>query len=100
MTGPFTQRVSNFEIMEWIVTIVLGLIAGIIGKFIMPGKDPGGLIITVLLGIGGACLGKFLGEKLGIISSAGKSFDLISLGVSVAGVIIILLIYRIIFGKK
>jgi len=86
--------------MEWIVTIVLGLVAGIIGKIIMPGKDPGGLIITILLGIGGACLGKFLGEKFGIISEAGKAWDPVSLAVSVGGVLIILIIYRLIFGKK
>jgi len=86
--------------MEWIITIILGLVAGIIGKILMPGKDPGGLIITILLGIGGACLGKFLAAKMGIANAAGQSFDLVSLGVSVAGVIIILVLYRVIFGKK
>ena len=51
------------EILSW---IVFGLIAGIVAKLLMPGKDPGGIIITILLGIGGALLGGYAGRMLGI----------------------------------
>ncbi len=81
-------------------TILIGLVAGIIGKFIMPGKDPGGIIVTILLGIAGAIIGSKIGEMLKITNAAGNSFDLTSMGLSVAGVIVLLLVYRLIFGKK
>jgi len=83
-----------------LITILVGLVAGIIGKFIMPGKDPGGIIITALLGIGGAVVGRYLGNLLNITNTAGKSFDLTSMALSIGGVIILLLIYRLIFRKK
>ena len=50
-------------ILSW---IVMGLIVGVLAKFIMPGKDPGGIIITIILGICGALLAKYLGQALGI----------------------------------
>ncbi len=50
-------------ILSW---IILGLIVGIIAKFIMPGKDPGGIIVTILLGIAGAFVGGFIGSRLGL----------------------------------
>lgn len=87
--------------MEWLVTIAVGFVAGALGKFLMPGKDPGGCLITTLLGIGGAVVGKYVAGLLGIsAANAGNAFDLPSLAVSVVGVIIILLIYRLILGKK
>ena len=84
---------------QWIITIFVGLIAGALGKLIMPGKDPGGIFITILLGIAGAVIGKFLGGMLGIANAAGKTFDLPSILLSVAGVVILLLIYRLIKKK-
>lgn len=87
--------------MEWLVTIAVGFVAGALGKLLMPGKDPGGCLITTLLGIGGAVVGKYVAGLLGIsAANAGNAFDLPSLAVSVVGVIIILLIYRLILGKK
>ena len=87
--------------MSWLVTIILGFIAGMLGKFLIPGKDPGGCLITTLLGIAGAALGKYLAGLLGISApGAGKVFDLPSLAVSVAGVVVLLLVYRLISGKK
>ena len=87
--------------MEWLVTIAVGFVAGALGKFLMPGKDPGGCLITTLLGIGGAVVGKYVAGLLDIgTANAGKAFDLPSLAVSVAGVVIILLIYRLVLGKK
>lgn len=87
--------------MDWLITIAVGFVAGAIGKFILPGKDPGGCLITILLGIGGAVVGKYIAGLLGISAgNAGSAFDLPSLAVSVGGVIVILLLYRIILGKK
>ncbi|MDF2374963.1 MAG: GlsB/YeaQ/YmgE family stress response membrane protein [Verrucomicrobiales bacterium] len=87
--------------MEWLVTLAVGFVAGALGKFLMPGKDPGGCLITTLLGIGGAVVGKYVAGLLDIgTANAGKAFDLPSLAVSVAGVVIILLIYRLVLGKK
>ena len=55
-------------ILSW---IVLGLVAGVLAKFILPGRDPGGLVITILLGIGGAFVGGWIGTRLGIASFDG-----------------------------
>lgn len=77
-------------------TLVIGLIAGALAKFIMPGKDPGGIIITILLGIGGAIIANFLGGILGIYSQ-GDSAGLIG---ATIGAIIILAVYRFYRKKK
>lgn len=77
-------------------TILIGLVAGVIAKFLMPGKDPGGLIITILLGIGGSVLATYLGQALGIYA-AGQGAALIG---SVVGAIIILFIYRLFVKKR
>jgi uncharacterized membrane protein YeaQ/YmgE (transglycosylase-associated protein family) len=76
-------------ILSW---IILGLIVGIIAKFIMPGKDPGGFIITILLGIAGAFVGGFIGSAIGFGGFAG--FDIRSLLLAVGGAILLLIIYR------
>ena len=83
-------------ILSW---IILGLIAGALGKLVMPGKDPGGFFITILLGIGGALLGGFIGTRLGIGSVTG-AFDIRSLLIATAGAIVLLLLYRLIKKKK
>ena len=85
----------------WLVTIAVGFVAGALGKFLIPGKDPGGCLITTLLGIAGAVVGKYLAGLLGIAApDAGNAFDIRSLAVSVAGVIVLLLVYRLISAKK
>lgn len=76
-------------ILSW---IIMGLIVGAVAKVIMPGKDPGGLIITVLLGIGGAFLGGFIGSFLGFGKVSG--FNLGSLVLATGGALLILVIYR------
>jgi uncharacterized membrane protein YeaQ/YmgE (transglycosylase-associated protein family) len=82
-------------ILSW---IVLGLVAGAIAKLLMPGRDPGGWIITMLLGIAGAVIGGWIGAR--IWGSAGVSgFNLPSLGLAVLGAIVLLLIYRLIVGR-
>ena len=70
--------------------IVFGLIAGVIAKLIMPGKDPGGFIVTILLGIAGALLGGFIGRALGFYGEGEGAGRLMSIG----GAILLLLIYR------
>ena len=76
-------------IFSW---ILMGLIVGLIAKFIMPGKDPGGFIITILLGIAGAFFGGYIGSFLGFGAVTG--FNLGSLLLAVGGAVIILIIYR------
>ena len=70
--------------------ILFGLVVGIVGKFLMPGRDPGGFIVTILLGIAGALLGGFLGRSLGMYGE-GEPAGFI---MAVIGSIILLLIYR------
>ncbi|EKF75630.1 hypothetical protein A11A3_02137 [Alcanivorax hongdengensis A-11-3] len=76
-------------ILSW---IVFGLIAGIIAKWIMPGKDPGGFIITILLGIAGAFVGGWLGSLVGMGSMG--SFSLGSFVTAIVGALILLALYR------
>jgi uncharacterized membrane protein YeaQ/YmgE (transglycosylase-associated protein family) len=76
-------------IISW---AVLGLIAGAIAKLIMPGKDPGGMIITILIGIAGAMIGGFVGSFLGVGTVTG--FDVRSLILAVGGALILLWGYR------
>ncbi|NNL86896.1 MAG: GlsB/YeaQ/YmgE family stress response membrane protein [Myxococcales bacterium] len=76
-------------ILSW---IVLGLVVGAVAKLIMPGKDPGGLLITIGLGIAGALVGGFLGSMVGLGPVTG--FNLGSLGIAVAGSILLLFLYR------
>lgn len=79
--------------MGWISWIVLGLIAGALAKLIMPGKDPGGFIVTILIGIAGGVVGGFIGSKLGIGGVSG--FDLTSIATAVAGAVALLFVYRV-----
>jgi uncharacterized membrane protein YeaQ/YmgE (transglycosylase-associated protein family) len=76
-------------ILSW---IVFGLIVGIIAKLLMPGRDPGGFIITILLGIAGALLGGFLGRAMGFYGPNEQAGWLIS----IVGAIVLLVIYRMI----
>jgi uncharacterized membrane protein YeaQ/YmgE (transglycosylase-associated protein family) len=77
--------------------IILGILAGFIGKLLMPGKDPGGFFVTILLGLAGALLGFFVfTELLGIGDS--EAFDLGGLPGAIIGTMILLFIYRRIAG--
>jgi len=77
-------------------TAIIGLIVGAVAKLLMPGKDPGGWIITMLLGIAGSFLASYLGRMAGWYQE-GQSAGFI---MSVLGAILILFIYRLIIGKK
>lgn len=77
-------------------TILIGLVAGALAKLIMPGKDPGGIIITILLGIGGSVLATYLGQFAGWYSAT-ESARFVG---ATAGAIVILWVYRMIRRKK
>lgn len=80
--------------MGILLWIVFGLIAGALAKFLMPGKDPGGFIITTILGIVGAVVGGFIGTQLGFGDVA--AFDLRSMALAVGGALLVLVVYRMI----
>ena len=82
--------------LGWIGWIIFGLIVGIVGKFLMPGRDPGGFIVTILLGIAGALLGGFVGRALGFYEE-GEPAGFI---MAVIGAIILLAIYRAVVGRR
>lgn len=82
--------------MGFLSWILLGLIVGVLAKWILPGKDPGGLIVTILLGIVGAVVGGYLATLLGLGAVTG--FNLGSLVIAIAGAILVLLIHRKIRG--
>jgi uncharacterized membrane protein YeaQ/YmgE (transglycosylase-associated protein family) len=94
-----------FAILGW---IIFGLIAGVIAKAIMPGRDPGGCIVTILIGIAGSLLGGFIGHYLlgygtggrGDVSDLTRPGFLMSLVLAVVGAIILLAIYRLIKGRS
>ena len=75
----------------WLGWIVIGLIAGAIAKAVVPGRDPGGCLVTMLLGIGGAVLAGFLGQQLGWYRT-GDSAGFLA---AIVGAIAILLVYRL-----
>ena len=84
--------------MGYISWIVFGLIAGALAKLIMPGKDPGGIIVTIMIGIVGAFVGGYVGTLLGLGTVSG--FDIRSFFVAILGALILLAGYRFIAGKK
>lgn len=77
-------------------TILVGFFIGAIAKFALPGKDPGGIIVTILLGIGGSGLANWLGMQSGFYQFG----DHAGIIASIFGAIIILLGYRLVFGRK
>jgi uncharacterized membrane protein YeaQ/YmgE (transglycosylase-associated protein family) len=81
-------------IISW---IVLGLIAGLLAKALMPGRDPGGLFITIVLGIAGAFVGGWIGTQLGIASFSG--FTLEGILVATGGAVVLLVLYRLLKKK-
>ena len=82
-----------FGIVGW---IVFGVIVGVIAKLLMPGRDPGGFIITTLLGIAGAVIGGFIGRAMGLYGEN----DAAGLFVSILGAVVLLFGYRMIAGRS
>ena len=77
-------------ILMW---IAMGLFAGVLAKWIMPGTDPGGIVVTILIGIGGAIVGGMIGTTLGFGSVTG--FDVRSLAIATGGAVALLYGYRV-----
>ena len=80
----------------WVAWIVIGLIAGAIAKAITPGRDPGGCLITIALGIGGAVIAGFLGQQLGWYRP-GEGAGFIA---AIVGAVLLLLVWRMIAGRR
>jgi uncharacterized membrane protein YeaQ/YmgE (transglycosylase-associated protein family) len=82
--------------MQILWTLIIGLVVGAIAKLLMPGKDPGGFIITIILGIAGSFLATYIGRAMGFYRD-GSSAGFIA---SIIGAIILLIIYRLFRGKS
>ena len=85
--------------MSLLAWIILGLIAGLVAKALVPGRDPGGCIITILVGIAGALVGGWLSTLLGFGGLAGGP-DLRNLVIAVLGAIVLLVLWRLLFGRR
>ena len=87
---------QNLADHGWLAWIILGLIAGVIAKAITPGRDPQGCIVTILLGIAGAVLAGYLGQKLNWYGPGeGAGFF-----AAIVGAVLILIVYRLIAGRR
>ena len=86
--------------MGIIAFIVLGLIAGVIAKAIMPGDDPGGVIVTAIIGIVGALLGGFIAAALFDADPLDEFFDISTWLTAIIGAIVLLAIYRAVVGRR
>ena len=83
--------------MGWLTWIVLGLVVGLLAKLIMPGKDPGGFVMTTILGIVGAVVGGWISTLLGLGAVSG--FNVPSLVVATAGAVLLLFANRMLRSK-
>ena len=81
--------------MTILIWIIFGFFVGLVAKIVMPGRDPGGFIVTILLGIAGAVLGGFLGRALGLY----REGDAVSFIMAVLGALLLLVFYRVIGGR-
>jgi uncharacterized membrane protein YeaQ/YmgE (transglycosylase-associated protein family) len=86
--------------MGIIAFIILGAIAGAIAKALLPGDDPGGFIVTTLIGIVGAILGGFLAAALFDAHPLDEFFDISTWLTAIVGAIVLLLIYRVVVGRN
>ena len=82
----------EYGILGW---IIVGLIAGVLAKLIMPGKDPGGIFVTVLIGIVGGVIGGFLASQLGIGGG-----NIVNILIATAGAILLLFLYRLVVRNR
>lgn len=82
--------------MSILVTLLIGLVVGIVAKFLMPGRDPGGFIVTTLLGIAGAFVASFIGRSAGWYAPGEPAGFL----AAVLGAIALLIVYRLVFGRR
>ncbi len=83
--------------MSLLLFVLFGLVIGAIAKFLMPGRDPGGFVVTALIGMVGSLLGAFLGRALGLYSAGTQTGGWI---MSIIGAVVLLAIYRVIVGRR
>ncbi|MDT0436474.1 MULTISPECIES: GlsB/YeaQ/YmgE family stress response membrane protein [Streptomyces] len=86
--------------MGIIAWIVIGLLAGAIAKLLLPGKDPGGIIVTMLIGIAGGLLGGWLGKVIFGVDSIDGFFNLSTWVAAIVGSLILLILYRVLTGNR
>jgi uncharacterized membrane protein YeaQ/YmgE (transglycosylase-associated protein family) len=86
--------------MGIIAWILIGLLAGAIAKLLLPGKDPGGIIVTMLIGIVGGLLGGWLGKVIFGVDSIDGFFDLSTWIAAIVGSLILLVLYRLVTGNR
>ena len=82
--------------MDILLWIVFGLVVGVVAKFLMPGNDPGGIFVTIILGIVGAMLGGWIGRVMGMYRE-GEPAGFI---MAVVGAVVLLLLYRLVMSRK
>jgi uncharacterized membrane protein YeaQ/YmgE (transglycosylase-associated protein family) len=83
--------------MGIIWALIIGLVVGAIAKLLMPGRDPGGIIITMLLGVAGSLVAGYLGRALGWYQSAQSGPGIIA---SIIGAMLLLFVYRLVVGRR
>jgi len=82
--------------MNVLWTLIIGLIVGLLAKMLMPGRDPGGILITMLLGIAGAFVGTMIGRSLGLYGQ-GEGAGIL---MSIIGAVLLLMLYRAFAGRR
>ncbi len=85
--------------MSWVGWIIMGLICGSLAKLIMPGKDPGGIFMTIVIGIVGGIIGGFISKELGF-GAIDSLFSLYDILFATAGAILLLIAYRLLFRGR
>lgn len=83
--------------MEFLWTLIVGLIAGVLAKAIMPGRDPGGVVVTILLGVAGSFVAAFLGRSLGWYTEVNDAPGIIA---SILGALLLLGLYRVVLSFR
>jgi uncharacterized membrane protein YeaQ/YmgE (transglycosylase-associated protein family) len=94
---PYTGRSDTKMLGAILFWIIVGLIAGALAKFVMPGDDPGGIVVTIILGIVGAVIGGYLLRLLGFGAAGGWIGSIIA---GFIGAVILLLIYRMVVARR
>ena len=93
---PVSRTVGSGQMQYGIVGwILVGLVAGVLAKWIMPGRDPGGIIVTILIGIAGGILGGFAASRLGLGGG-----NIVNILIATAGAIVLLILYRMLFRSR
>ena len=86
--------------MGFISWIILGLLAGAVAKFLLPGRDPGGLVVTTLIGVAGSFIGGWLSATVFDRPIAKEFFDLATWVSAIGGALVLLIAYRVLFGNS